>query len=264
MVPGFLIAFLVMLVIPAWGGQKSLQLCLSCHTAHYADRGHCRDCHRGNPASARKNIAHAGLREGKYAHFTIDNAIQKREGEHLVDQLACRRCHVSAGRGNRLAMNLDVAAGRKSAGELAFSLRRPVVNMPNFRLDEERTISLVNSILAGSQGRKTDDSAPVRIHFSHMGEKSADIFSKKCGSCHRLLSERFGAVGTADVGPNLSGLFTQYYPKTFKADDVWTAKNLSLWIINPRKTRPLANMQPVILTEAEIKELVTVVHTFSQ
>ena len=264
MVPGFLIAFLVMLVIPAWGGQKSLQLCLSCHTAHYADRGHCRDCHRGNPASARKNIAHAGLREGKYAHFTIGTAVQKRDGDRLVDQLACRRCHVSAGRGNRLAMNLDVAAARKSAGELALSIRRPVINMPNFELDEERTTTLVNAILAGSQGRKTDVSAPVRIHFSHSGQKSSDIFSKKCGSCHRLLSERFGAVGTGDVGPNLSGLLTLYYPKTFGADGVWTAKNLSIWIENPRKTRPMANMQPVILTEAEMKELVSVVHSFSQ
>ena len=252
-----------MFVVPVWGGQ-SPQLCLPCHTAHYADRGQCSDCHRGNPASTRKNIAHAGLRAGKYARFTLGNAVQKIYGDRLVDQLACRRCHISAGRGNRLAMNLDVSSVRKSAGELAVSLRRPVVNMPKFGLDEELTTTLVNAILAGSQGHKTDDSVPVRIHFSHSGQKSMDIFSKKCGSCHRLLSEQFGAVGTGEIGPNLSGLFTEYYPKTFKADDVWTTKTLSLWIENPRKIRPIVTMQPVKLTEAEMKDLVSVIHTFSQ
>jgi mono/diheme cytochrome c family protein len=243
-----------MATTPAWGGQPP-QLCLSCHPVHYAERGRCSDCHRGNPASERKNIAHAGLRAGKYARFTLGDGVYIKEGERLMEQLACRRCHVSGGRGNRLAVSLDGAAVRKTAGELALSIRRPVANMPNFALTEDQITTLVNAVFAGSQGHDTAESAPVRVHFNASGKKRADIFSAKCGSCHRILSERLGAVGTGEVGPNLSGLFSEYYPKTFKNGDAWTIQNLSAWLKNPRETRAWAKMLPVTLTEAEIKEL---------
>jgi cytochrome c2 len=245
-------------VAPAWGGQPR-QYCLSCHPAHYGERGGCSDCHRGNPDSDRKNIAHAGLREGKYARYTLGDSPEMRLTERLMDQLACRRCHVSAGRGNRLAANLDAAAMRKTAGELALSIRSPVANMPSFGLDAEQVTMLVNIIFAGSQGRKTDQTAPVRVHFNTSGKKNTDIFSKKCGSCHRILSERLGAVGTGDIGPNLSGLFSEYYTKTFKNGEAWTARNLRVWLKNPRETRPWARMLPVKLTEAETKELESII-----
>lgn len=258
MVSRVLIVVLLVTVVPAWGGQPR-QFCLSCHPVHYADRGGCSDCHRGNPGSDRKNIAHAGLRSGKYARFTIGDSPQTRAAERLMDQLACRRCHVSAGRGNTLATSLDGAAIRKTAGELALSIRRPVANMPNFGLEEEQITTLVNTILAGSHGRKTDQTAPVRVHFNVSAKKSADIFSTKCGSCHRTVSERLGAVGTGDIGPNLSGLFTEYYPKTFKNGEAWTARDLRVWLKNPRETRPWARMQPVTLTESETKELESII-----
>ena len=185
--------------------------------------------------------------------------MQKREVERLMDQLACRRCHISAGRGNRLAANLDDAAVRKTAGELVLSIRRPVANMPYFGLDEERITMLVNAIYAGSQGRQTDEAAPVRVHFNTSGKKNPDIFSTKCGSCHRILSERLGAVGTGEIGPNLSGLFSKYYPKTFKNGEAWSASKLSSWVKNPRETRPWARMLPVTLTETETKELESII-----
>lgn len=172
-----------------------------------------------------------------------------------MEQLACRRCHVSGGRGNRLAANLDAAAAQKAGGELALSIRRPVANMPAFALDEERITLLVNALFAGSQGQKTDDAAPVRVHFSTAGKKGADIFSVKCGSCHRLLSGRLGAVGAGDVGPNLSGLFSPFYPKTFRNGEAWSVENLRSWLKNPRVVRPGARMLPVPLTETEAKEL---------
>ena len=62
------------------------------------------------------------------------------------------------------------------------------------RLSEEQLTMLVNALLAGSQGRRTDESAPVRVHFNTLGKKNPDIFSTKCGSCHRMLSDRLGAV----------------------------------------------------------------------
>lgn len=172
-----------------------------------------------------------------------------------MDQLACRRCHVSAGRGNRLAISLDSSAVRKTAGELVSSIKHPVANMPNFGLVEGQITTLVNSILAGAQGRKTTVAAPVRVHFNTSAKKSVDIFSTKCGSCHRILSERSGALGTGDIGPNLSGILSENYPKTFRNGEVWNRANLKLWLKNPRKVRPWARMQPITLTEKEIKEL---------
>lgn len=258
-----MMAALLLAAAPAWGGQAR-QLCLSCHPAHYAERGGCSFCHRGNPASERKNIAHAGLRPGKYARFTLGGRAETREGERLMERLACRRCHVSGGRGNPLAVSLDVAANRKTGGGLALSIRNPVANMPDFRLDEEQITTLVNAVFAGSQGRRADESAPVRVHFSASGKKSPDIFSTKCGGCHRLLSQRLGAVGTGEVGPNLSGLLTEYYPKSFRKDEAWTVKNLSLWLKNPRGIRPWARMLPVTLTGAETNELMSIINLLNK
>jgi mono/diheme cytochrome c family protein len=258
LVSGILAIALLLAAAPAWGGGAR-QLCLSCHPAHYAERGGCSLCHLGNPASERKNIAHAGLRPGKYARFIIGDRAEAKEGERLTDRLACRRCHVSGGRGNHLAVNLDAAAARKTGGELALSIRHPVANMPDFRLNEEQITTLVNALLAGSQGRRTDESAPVKVHFNTPGKKNPDIFSTKCGSCHRILSDRLGAVGTGEVGPNLSGLLSEYYPKTFRNNEAWTAQNLNLWLKNPRSIRPWARMLPVTLTGSELKELVSVI-----
>lgn len=181
-----------------------------------------------------------------------------------MDQLACRRCHITAGRGNRLATNLDGAAARRTVGELVRSIRQPVATMPKFGLDDERVSLLVNMILAGSQGHETDRIAPAKVHFSNSGNKSEDIFSKKCGSCHRTLTERMGALGTGDIGPNLSGLFSPYYPKTFKNGEVWTVRNLRVWLKNPRELKEWARMQPVVLTEREMKELAAILPVFQE
>ena len=248
-----LLTVLFLSTMPAWGGQP--QLCLACHPVHHEDLGRCTDCHHGNPASRRKNLAHAGLRAGKYVRFMLGDEAYSKEGERLMELLACRRCHVSGGRGNRLAVSLDGAVTRKTAGELVLSIRKPVANMPNFSLTEERTTMLVNAILAGSQGHETAETVPVQVHFNTSGKKRADVFSVKCGGCHRMLSERLGALGTGDSGPNLSGLFSPFYPKSFKNSEAWNARNLGAWLKNPRETRPGARMMPVILTEPETKEL---------
>ena len=243
--------------LPAWGGQQ-LQLCLSCHPAHYTERGTCSHCHRGNPASERNNIAHTGLRAGKFVRFTLGEPVQKKEGEHLMYQFGCRRCHITAGRGNALASNLDGAAARKTAKELVLSIRQPVATMPKFGLDDERITMLVNMIFAGSEGRDMNKSAPVKVHFNNSGNKSEDIFSKKCGSCHRVVTGHLGALGSGDIGPNLSGLFSPYYPKTFKNRENWTSRNLGDWLKNPRAIQIWARMQPVTLNEKEMAELVAI------
>jgi len=245
--------------LPAWGGTgPARQPCMACHPVHYAERGLCTDCHLGNPGSERKNIAHAGLRAGKYARFTLGDAVYLKGTQQLLDQLACRRCHVSSGRGNRLAVNLDSSAVRKTALELALSVRHPVANMPDFGLNEEQTTALVNAVLAGSQGRKTAAAVPVRVHFNKSGKNGVDAFSKRCGSCHMILSERLGALGAGEIGPNLSGLFSKYYPETYRNGELWTAARLGDWLKNPRRIKLWSRMLPVTLTAAEMKELESV------
>lgn len=257
MVFRILIALLMLAPLLAWGGGGR-QLCLSCHPAHYVERGGCAACHQGNPASVRKNIAHAGLRSGKYASFTLGDSGKIGEWQLLLDRLACRRCHMSGGRGNRLAVSLDDSAVRRTAADLALSIRKPVANMPDFALDEERITALVNVILAGAQGRETSAAAPVKIHFAASGTGRADIFSTKCGSCHRMLSGPRGGLGAGNSAPNLSGLLTEYYPKTFRDNGVWSAEKLGGWVKNPRDTRRWARMQPVPLSESEMAELVLI------
>ncbi|MBL0226846.1 MAG: hypothetical protein IPQ16_15140 [Geobacteraceae bacterium] len=59
-----------MVTTPA-SGLASRQLCQSCHPDHYVERGVCISCHRGNPASGRRNIAHQQSIAGRYAAFTL-------------------------------------------------------------------------------------------------------------------------------------------------------------------------------------------------
>lgn len=254
MVSRLIVCALLLSVAPAWSEQLR-QFCLPCHAPHYTGRAACSDCHHGNPASERKNIAHAGLRAGKFVRFTLGDLSEKKQREGLMDQLACRRCHVSSGRGNCLATNLDEAAVRKTAGELVLSIRHPVATMPDFGLNDEQITALVNAVFSGSSGRQPDRTAPVKVHFIESGDKREDVFSKKCGSCHRTLTVSLGALGAGDIGPNLSGLFSEYYPKTFRNGESWTAQNLSTWMKNPREIKVWARMQPVVLTGKEVKEL---------
>lgn len=178
-----------------------------------------------------------------------------REGQRLLDHYGCRRCHISAARGNLLAVNLDSSASRKTAAELVHSISRPTVNMPDFGLDEKRITLLVNALFAASQKHAAEEMPPQRVHFNSSAASGADVFSTKCGGCHRLLSERRGAVGMGDVAPNLSGLLSAFYPRTFRDGGAWSAANLNAWLKNPRVVRMWARMQPVALTGKEMKEL---------
>jgi mono/diheme cytochrome c family protein len=232
------------------------QLCLSCHPAHYAGRGVCTACHQGNPASDRKNIAHQRLIAGPYAAFTLGDSPLLRSGERLLEQYACRRCHVIGGRGNRLSANLDQSAARLAPEAITASILQPVEHMPDFHLERPRAVLLVNVLLAAS--RKTPaGSADQRqiVHFDRSGTAGKDVFSTKCGPCHRALTVGRGGVGRGDAGPNLSGLLSPYYPATFRERVRWTERDLSLWLKNPRRIRSWARMQPVLLTEAEFREL---------
>jgi cytochrome c2 len=235
------------------------QLCLSCHPQHYSERGICTECHRGNPASERRNIAHQRLIAGRYARFTLaaDPVLQR--GTRLLEQYACRRCHVIGGKGNRLSANLDHATVRRSPEELAASIRHPVQNMPDFRVAEDQVMAVVNALLSEA-GQRLD--MPVKrpqvVHFDQPTDVGKDVFSIKCGPCHRMLSEFSGALGRSDAGPNLSGLLTEFYPKSFRNTEVWNNTGLRRWLDNPRAIKTGARMQPVKLTEEEYRDLLVI------
>lgn len=260
MVAGFLttISAALLLSIPAVAAPAR-QLCLACHPVHYIERGLCTTCHRGNPASDRRNIAHQQLIAGRFALFTLGDSPQLRSGVRLIEQYGCRRCHVIGGKGNRLSADLDRSVARKTPEEISESILQPVQNMPDFHMERSQTVLLVNVLLAES-GRTTAVSGDQRqvVHFDRAGTVGKDVFSTKCGPCHRALTARLGGLGQGSAGPDLSGLLSSYYPETFRDKGRWTERDLAEWLRNPRRIKPWARMQPVILTEPEFRELVDI------
>lgn len=253
MVPSapFLIFALALLCLPSPAGAASG--CLRCHPVHYADKGSCTSCHGGNDKTDRKQVAHDRLIAGKYAWSRIPGSLPVEQGKKLLDTFACRRCHTVGKKGNKLAGNLDTVPLVRQPEEMAEALCKPVQQMPDFKLREEDVTRLVTAILAGTAAPRGKE-PPVVVHFSRAPKKE-DLFEKKCGGCHRMLTSRRGGVGTGQVGPNLSGLLIGFYPRTFRDESRWTAAHLKEWVGNPRKVRRLTTMQPVILNEAEWGEI---------
>lgn len=258
MVAGVLIAILsAFLAATSSAAVPVRQLCLVCHPVHYVEHGGCIDCHRGNPSSDRKNIAHRMLIAGRYARFTLGETSQVLQGKRLIDQYACRRCHVIGGKGNRLSVSLDRSAARTPPEELASSILKPVRNMPDFGLEQNRADLLVNALLLAAASSRGIAPAvnPQVVHFDKAAGTGQDAFSMKCGPCHRALTDRLGALGRGDTGPNLSGLLSPFYPETFRERGPWTERDLGTWLKNPRLIKRGALMQPVPLAGREFREL---------
>jgi mono/diheme cytochrome c family protein len=227
--------------------------CRSCHAAHYLREGSCHDCHRGNPGAAREELAHERLLAGRAAEIRLPTSFALREGRRLVEALACRRCHTIGGKGNRLATSLDGVVWKREQAELVGSVRAPVENMPDFGLDEAQAEALAAFLLKSGHPDQPQDT--YRVHFSRPASALATVFHKECGGCHRLLG-RTGPVGTGNAGPNLSGLFTPFYPDTAPGDRRWTERALADWLRNPRAFRAHTTMPPVALGEDDLSKLV--------
>jgi cytochrome c2 len=226
--------------------------CTACHAVHYAAEGSCGDCHRGRATATRKELAHERLIRGRVAQFRLPAAAAPREGERLVDALACRRCHTIGGRGNRLATELDRVVWQREQDALAASIAEPVEGMPPFGLDAARAQSIVAFLLRGADPRATQES--YRVHFERRASAPAGAFERLCGPCHRALTPA-GLLGSGAAGPNLSGLFTPFYPRTARQDTAWTRQALVDWLRNPRAIRPGTTMPPVVLNEADLRQL---------
>lgn len=253
-----LIVLSLLLLLPGAALPAGRSMCLSCHRPHQTERGSCTVCHRGETRSDRREIAHHDLIAGRYAHFMLKESPVVARGRALIDGLACRRCHLYEKRGNLLAADLGRPVRDVAPQAIFDSIRSPVPFMPNFHLDDMQTAALVNAILAGAaaaDGKVPE--TPQVVHFEDERLRAENIFVEHCGSCHSALSVRFGGVGAGTVGPNLSGLFSRFYPNTYRDGGRWSPERLQKWLENPRNIRPAARMQPVRLAADEFEQLLS-------
>jgi len=105
---------------------------------------------------------------------------------------------------------------------------------------------------------KPEREAPQVVLFENEARNRKNVFDKRCGSCHRVLTRTLGGLGKGNIGPNLSGLFSRYYPVTLSHDQRWTAEVLRRWLENPREIREYSQMQPVALKKDELGQLLAV------
>jgi cytochrome c2 len=248
------VILLLVSAIPAAASPGSK--CLECHPEHYAGQGSCVFCHHGNQLTSRKGLAHSGLIKGRYAGFTNISSAALVSGVKLAEKAACRRCHVLNGTGNRLAANLDSLLWNSQPAAIRSALIIPALYMPNFHFTERDLDRLIPTILAGGlKAGKALKEPPLVVHFSDAESTKQNVFVKNCGACHKLLSKRDGGLGSGIVGPNLSGLLSQFYPKTFEGDKSWDEERLKRWVKNPRAVRKNATMRPISLKTEEWSEL---------
>ena len=235
--------------------------CLACHPQHYAELGGCVDCHRGEPGTRRMDIAHHRFIPARFADFTLPDSPVVREGQQLVKATACRRCHILGGKGGRMAANLDQSFHDRSATELYTAIKAPALFMPDFRFSEQQLDMLVNAIQAeGRESVPPQEETPLKIHFEDSGDRQDSVFEKHCGGCHRVMTLGMGSLGRGRIGPDLSGLFSEFYPPSYPdaQEKTWTSKGLETWLKNPRKLKSNALMPPSKLKVEEIRELIKI------
>lgn len=221
----------------------------------------CSACHRGNPLTSRKNLAHTGMVLPRHSWYVQPLSAAVKAGEKAVKTFACRRCHVVGEKGNDLATNLDTVAPKRSSLELGQAVREPAVFMPLFPLSDKDLAAILTRVYAGGHTAPASDiSKPLVVYFTHAAREE-DLFSRHCGTCHRMLSHKYGGLGSDIIGPNLSGMGTEYYPATAKDDKVWKRDALEDWTKNPRKIRPLTTMPPQKIKEQDLKEILDIVWT---
>lgn len=255
----FRLALLILLCAPVvvtGAEDERLNRCLACHQGHHQDYGTCTECHRGDPRSSRLNIAHFGLIQARYAWFNLPDTPQVEQGTRQLELNACRRCHVSGDKGNRLATNLDRSIAVSDPLSLVEAIRHPVALMPDFHLPDSRLDALINALFSlGQHVEIVPDEMPQVVHFEGREKMEDNLFVKHCGGCHQILTAALGGLGDGIVAPNLSGLLTEFYPETAKDNTTWDQDNLKKWLKNPREIQPLTRMMPVRLEDEELKQL---------
>lgn len=221
--------------------------------------GSCDSCHRGFPGTDRLNIAHRGLIAARFSTFTINGDKTTKRGLKRLEDYACRRCHTSGEKGNRLAANLDFSQMEKTPEELEVAIQFPALFMPEFNFSEQQRVELINAILGDGKNAKVHEQEwPQVVHFEGEEVNREFQFEKHCGSCHRALTASFGGLGRGLIGPNLSGLFSEFYVLNFGENKQrWSIENLEKWLKNPRKIRRYAQMPPIELKKEEFESICT-------
>ena len=95
--------------------------------------------------------------------------------------------------------------------------------MPAFFMQDSAVVELVNAILAEAVHAPPESAeAPLVVYFEYKEFDKEQVFVKHCGACHRVLTTLFGGIGNGNTGPNLSGLFSEYYPRTCQDNKEWS------------------------------------------
>lgn len=247
-----LLTALFFLGISASGNAQENNLCVDCHKSHYTDIAGCVTCHRGIPETRRKDLAHQNLIKGKYAKFLISGYQQRQNGVDLIKASGCRRCHRIGRKGNTLSVDLVSSVENLEVKEIVKAIKKPSEFMPDFNFTSEQITSIINGLFYLSfTNEKTDTNFTQVVHINTV---KSNIFSKECGGCHKMISPERGSVGGGFVAPNLSGLFTKYYPGEIDGKR-WNAKVLKKWLNNPRSLKNNALMPVLELTEQEYTEI---------
>jgi cytochrome c2 len=224
-----------------------------CHKPHYKDIGRCTACHRGNPDSSRENIAHSGLLTSAYSVFYVSPDTVELGGR-LVQSSACRRCHISASKGEPAAVSLDDTAKDKTGEYLADKIKHPNEFMPDFAFSDSEITAIVNYLLLRSASAESGEREPF---VTFIKSDAQDVFTNKCGACHRMISRRHGGKGDGDIAANLSGFFSEYFSSdVLEQGRRWDSELLLKWVKNPRSIKKTAVMPPVVLTPQEESELI--------
>jgi cytochrome c2 len=105
-----------------------------------------------------------------------------------------------------------------------------VLFTPDFYFKDAHIMEIVNAIQAeGARTEPEGGEIPLVIHFEDEKEAEESVFVKHCGFCHSMLTTWFGGLGKGNIGPNLSGLFSEYYPKTYGNKKQWSSEPLKKW-----------------------------------
>ncbi|MDY6821618.1 MAG: selenite/tellurite reduction operon c-type cytochrome lipoprotein ExtS [Deferribacterota bacterium] len=236
----------------------SIEFCISCHNNinHFASKGDCTLCHRGNKYTKRKDIAHTKIIKGKFAYFLMDKSYPVFKGNTIIKNAGCRRCHTIKNKGNNIAANLDISLREKEIKEILNSIKEPNTFMPKFYFRDKEATYIINALLNGSFYGDGVKLSYLIVHFEENSIKS-NPFNENCGSCHKVISKKSGPTGEGDIGPNLSGLFTKYFNNTIEIKK-WNNKDLRRWIKNPRKLKDNALMPPIDINEGRVDEILEI------
>jgi len=227
--------------------------CIKCHISHYEKIADCVTCHRGIDITSRKGIAHFNLITGQFADFLM-NSKYISEAKDVVEDVGCRRCHLLAQKGNNLARDLYFTGKNRNGEYIVKMIKEPNEYMPNFHFDNTTAIKIAKFILLDGVVKRESKISPYPVYID--GEEK-NVFSEKCGGCHNALLKGVGPAGKGDIGPNLSGLFTEYYKSIILGNNKkFNEDLLKKWIKNPRSIKKNTTMPVINLSDTDLKDLI--------